>query len=136
MERTKNFNFQGRNYSVSFPTVGQYMDIESEKIVISKNQWSNLVFQKTLSSFRAMQIIECIATLKILCPDIFKDMKVDNYRNIDAKDFLELLNVYNKEISPWYGEWFEEFNSVIDNINKDSDELEKKEQELDKEEKK
>lgn len=125
MERTKTFEFQGRKYTIEFPNVGQYMDIETEKVNLSLGKWGDLISARTLSALRSIQIMECLAVLKVLCPKIFEDMNVSDYRKIDAKDFMLLVKVYNKEVSPWYSRWFKEFSEVLNDI----DESEKKEDE-------
>lgn len=121
MDRTKNFSFRGNEYKIEFPTIGQYFDIETDKMLISKNKWGELILAKTVSSFRALQSMECVVVLKNLCPDLFKDFKVSSYSEIDAKDFLDLTKIYLENIQPWYSEWFKEFNEILekplDNIN-------------------
>ena len=86
--RFKVFVFKDREYKIEFPTVGQYIDIETEKIELSSGKWSDLVISRTVSAYRAIQLVECIAILKILCPKLFEDMKVLNYKDIDAIDIF------------------------------------------------
>lgn len=113
LERTKKFTFKGEEYQIEFPTVGQYMDIENQKIMQSSGQWTNLIKNPTVSALRSIQIIECVSILMVLCPKLFQNMKIISYKEIDAIDFLELLTIFTKEISPWYSAWFNQFNSVI-----------------------
>ena len=113
MERKKTFKFRGTEYQIEFPTVGQYIDIESEKLNHSNGQFTTLIQAGTLSGLRAVQIIESISIYSILCPQLVKELKVNSFKDIDAKDFIELLKIYSKEISPWYNEWFKEFNDLM-----------------------
>lgn len=121
--RFKNFVFKNREYKIEFPTVGQYIDIETEKIDLASGKWSGLLTSRTVSAYRAIQLIECIAILKILCPKIFEDMKVSDYRDIDAIDFTLLLKLFTKEINPWYSDWFKEFNDVLKDISESEQEI-------------
>lgn len=118
LKQKLNFEYQGNEYSIEYPTVGQYLDIENEKIKLSKGNWGNLVISGTISAYRATQIIDCIANLKILCPQIFKDMKVDVFE-IDAKDFTSLVLLFQKVIRKWYNEWFDAFNSIFEESEKE-----------------
>ena len=117
LERIKKFVFKGEEYQIEFPTVGEYIDIENQKLIQSNGQWVNLLKNQTVSALRSIQIIECVSILMILCPKLFANMKVTSYKEIDAIDFLELLTLYNKEINPWYSEWFKQFNDVILGVN-------------------
>lgn len=108
------FKFKDREYKIEFPTVGQFLDIENEKLMYSRGNWGGLVSSVANSSYRAVQLIECIANLKILCPQLFKDLKEGvNILDIDAKDFASLFIVYKKQIKPWYSSWFKEFNDIL-----------------------
>ena len=118
LERIKKFTFKGEECQIEFPTVGQYLDIENQKLIQSDGQWVNLIKNQTISALRSIQIIECVSILMVLCPKLFKNMKVLSYKEIDAIDFIELLSIYNNEINPWYTEWFKQFNDVISNANK------------------
>lgn len=118
LERIKKFTFNGEEYQVEVPTVGQYLDIENQKIVNSDGHWLDLIKSQTVSALRSVQIIECVSVLKVLCPSLFKNMKVLSYREIDAVDFIELLSIYNNIINPWYSSWFKNFNEIILEGNK------------------
>lgn len=119
MERIKNFVFKNQEYQIEVPTVGQYIDIENQKIVQSNGNWGDLIKSSTMSALRSVQIIECISILKVLCPKLFENFKVRSYKEIDAIDFVELLSLYTKEILPWYSDWFKNFNEVIVESSKD-----------------
>lgn len=125
LERIKKFTFKGEEYQIEFPTVGEYIDIENQKLIQSNGQWVNLLKNQTISALRSIQIIECVSLLMILCPKLFMNMKVVSYKEIDALDFLELLSIYTKEIGPWYSEWFKQFNDVILGVNEKLKEEEK-----------
>lgn len=128
LERIKKFNFKGEEYQIEVPTVGEYLDIENQKIIQSDGQWINLLKNQTISALRSIQIIECVSILMVLCPKLFENIKVRSYREIDAIDFIELLNLYNKDISPWYSEWFKQFNDIIIGANKKIEEVKKEEE--------
>ena len=118
MDRTKTFIFKDKEYQLEFPTVGQYLKIEEEKVNLSKGKWGDFIKSGTLSSMRAVQMIECMAILKTLCPDFIKNLNVVSFNEIDLKDFAELVKVYVKVINPWYSSWFKEFNDIIEETDK------------------
>ena len=67
LERIKKFVFKGEEYQIEFPTVGEYIDIENQKLIKSNGQWVNLLKNQTVSALRSIQIIECVSILMILC---------------------------------------------------------------------
>ena len=114
LERSMTFEFKGKKYTIEFPTVGQFLSIENEKLLYSNGNWGSLVASLANSSFRAVQIIECIANIKVLCPELINNLKEGvNILDIDAKDFTELIIMYRKQIKPWYSAWFKEFNDIL-----------------------
>lgn len=119
LQRVKKFQFKGEEYQIEFPTVGEYMEIENQKLIQSNGQWVNLLKNQTVSALRSIQIIECVSILMVLCPKLFGNMKVTSYKEIDAIDFISLLTLYNNEIGPWYSAWFKQFNEVIIGANEE-----------------
>lgn len=124
LKRIEKFTFKGEEYTIECPTVGQYLDIENQKIIQSGGHWIDLLKNPTVSSLRSIQIIECVSILKVLCPKLFEQMKVSSYKEIDAIDFIELLSIYNNIVSPWYTNWFKAFNETIIASNKLNEEKE------------
>lgn len=127
LKRTLKFNFKGEDYEISVPTVGEYLDIENQKIIQSDGHWVDLLKNQTMSSLHSIQIISCVSILIVLCPKLFANMKVTSYKQIDAIDFIELLSVYTNEVGPWYSAWFENFNEIIVEANKKTSEFDKEE---------
>lgn len=127
MERVKSFTLKGNSYKVEFPTAGQFIDIETKKAELSNGQWGQLIKSPTISTFRSIQIIECIATLSIICPQLISDLKVKRLEDLDLIDLVEIYKVYQKNIYPWYTEWFQEFNKAFGDLDSDNTNEEKKE---------
>lgn len=123
MERTKKFTLKGNSYTIEFPTAGQFIDIETKKSELSHGQWGKMVLSPTISTFRSVQMMECISILSVICPKLMEDLKVPDLTKIDLIDLTEILKVYVKEIYPWYNDWFKEFNKAFtDNLEEDNTE--------------
>lgn len=125
------FEFEGREYEIEFPTVGEYIEIENKKIQISKGFWSDLLGTRTISSLRSIQMIECISIISVLCPAILEDMKID-IKNIDILDFAKVLKLYQSKIQDWYSEWFKSFNDIMNETSDLIEETTKEEKEEEK----
>lgn len=130
VSREITFKFQNHEYKLEFPNVGQYIQIESDKLEVTNGYFGSLLSLRTLSSVRVLQMAEAVCVLKNLCPKVFEDMKVSSYKELDAMDFAELVREYNKQISEWYADWFKEFNEVFKIVSDGVEELDKEEKEV------
>lgn len=124
LERTLKFKFKERSYSISFPTNGQFIDIESKKVELTNGQLGNLISSRTIASLRTVKLVEIVSTFSILCPKLEEDLKVNSLLDLDVLDSIELIRFYNKNISPWLNSWFNEFSKIFE------DELKKEEKPL------
>ena len=99
----------GKEYTIPFPNVGQYYRIESTKPEISSGMYNSMLLSNTLSAQNALDMIDVEATLIVLCPELIKDLKVENFSKLGIKDYREIKNVYFKEVAPF----FKEINDLL-----------------------
>lgn len=105
LNRTIEWNVKGNTYSVSFPNVGQLVEIEIDKSRFSKNTYGGLMAANTAQSVLALDYIDMYATLKHICPEVIKSIKATSFFELDLADANELLTEYRKVIAPWLIEW-------------------------------
>jgi len=105
LQRSINFKVKENEYSLSFPTVGQVIDIESTKSKLSNGTYGDLVRAGTITAGTALDQIDMFSYFSILCPDLIADLKVSRYQDLDIFDAKELLLVYRKDVLPWVAEW-------------------------------
>jgi hypothetical protein len=103
--RNLTFTIVDNEYVVSYPNTGQLLDIETGKINISRDTYNGLVNTNTNAGAYSKLLIDAIAVLNIICPQLKKDLKVTSILNLDAIDSKEILKVYVKTILPWLNEW-------------------------------
>lgn len=119
LERQKEFRVKTNSYTIKFPTVGQFLDIESRRMQLSNGSYSMLLRSALISSGTAMDMIDMAATLSVLCPDLIKDIKAPSLMDLDPFDANELLTAYNTDIKSWIDKWMGVF---INAVNKDKKE--------------
>ncbi len=100
IKRTITFNVKTNSYTLNFPTVRNFIEIENKRMALSNGTYSQLLKSILKSSGMAMDMIDMVATLTILAPELMLDMKVD-ILNMDMIDAVELLTAYNKEVKSW-----------------------------------
>lgn len=104
--REVQFVVKGNSYKLTFPTIGQYFDIESQKSLLSRGQYGNMLDSSTIIAYDAIELINIVSLLKVLCPQFIKDLKIDRIEDIDVIDFREVRDTYRKQVKPWYDNWY------------------------------
>jgi len=106
--RKLTFTVKENTYDITHPTVGQYFDIESQKSFLSKGQYGSMLDSSTQIAYDAIELINIVAILKVLCPKLIEDIGLKNLRieDIDALDFKVTRKVYREHIQPWYDNWY------------------------------
>ena len=112
MQRHLTFNVKNNNYSVNFPTVAQFIDIESTKAKLAGDAYQDMMRAGTLLSAKALDLVDMTANLTILCPDLLKDLKATSILALDLIDVKELLLAYNKQFVPWLVAWQKVLNQI------------------------
>lgn len=102
MVKQTNVTIKGKTYLVSFPSVGQLMEIESFKLVMSRNKYIQLSMSDMKNHTMILDIVDCVSYLSILIPDLKNDLAVKNWNDLDPFLAKELVHCYKKEFLPWF----------------------------------
>jgi hypothetical protein len=95
------FVVKGHEYTIKYPTVGQYYNIEALKQSLGRGNY-NMMLQSPLRSVQdALDMIDIEATLTIMCPDLIKDLKVP-ITELDVRDFVAVKDAYIKQVAPFF----------------------------------
>lgn len=105
MERTKLTNFRNKEYVVKYPNVKGFLAMEESKLRLSKNKYMELIISSTYNSIMAAEIIETLAVLPEVCPDLAQSLQPLNLLDAEMDDIIELVAFYHNEIQPWMEEW-------------------------------
>jgi hypothetical protein len=108
-----------RKFTVNFPTVGQYISVESRKAQLTipkalsfdqSTQYLNMIRQGTISSNIALDLVDCIAWFEVLMPTLMTDKEISvgglvSIEDLDIFDAKPLLDAYKKVFKPWKDAW-------------------------------
>jgi len=113
LERTKTITIKGDKFTfdISKVSIDHYILIMNEKVRITDGFYGKIATSPLLSSFNAANIIDMVATFRVLMPEIEKTVNGGDFSKLNIFDAKELINVYVKEFSPWYSAWMQEFES-------------------------
>jgi hypothetical protein len=114
LEKQISVKIKENSYTVKYPSVGQFLDIESRKAELANGQYLNMIKSGTNLSFDALECIDAIANLEVLLPKLKEHLKVNSILEIDAIDFKELRSIFRLQLIPFLKAWSDEFNKATD----------------------
>src|ERR1700741_39694 len=103
--RDKVFSVKGNSYTIKFPTVGEFFDIESRRIQLSSGTYHQMLRSTLVSAQTALDLIDMVSTISVMVPKLQEDIKAKTLIDLDLIDSLELLKVYREDISPFIESW-------------------------------
>lgn len=93
-----------KTYNISFPNVGQMMEIESKKIALGGGVYRDLITAGTKSAQYNLDLIDAISNFTVLIPELRKDLDVKSFLDIDLITGKHVVKAYNKQFYPWFQE--------------------------------
>jgi hypothetical protein len=116
-KRTIQIRIETNVYNVNFPNVGQMMDIENMKMSLTNGSYADMVRSGLKSSYYNTEIVDTIAHLWVLIPELRADLQVRNFSELDPFVAKKLLKVYREQFTPWYEKLMKELMSEeVDNV--------------------
>lgn len=106
---------KGREYSVSFPTVGQFYKIEATKQGLSRGFYNSMVISPSQNAQQALDMIDIEATLTVLAPKLIEDLKVKSFDELDVRDYVVIRDEYYKSVAPFFKEIYSILNGEVKN---------------------
>jgi hypothetical protein len=121
VERNVVFKTHGREYIIEFPSVRQFIVIESTKIALASGQYNGMIVSSTMGSVKALDFIDMISVIQVLCPKIMTDLKMVDIGEMDLADAIRLLSDFAEQVVPWINQWMDLFKNP-DSYRKSVDE--------------
>ena len=102
MARETTFKIKGNSYKVKIENIGQWQDIESLKIELSRGMYGRMMSSNTYDSQFALDMIDIEAIFTVTCPKLKSSYKgIDSLRDLDFEDALELRQAYIDQVLPF-----------------------------------
>lgn len=120
IQRTKKFQIGEKTFIVNFPNVGQIIDIEGLKQAMTNNKYGAMASSGIISMYYALDFVDCASFLQVCCSDVARYFDIKNYMELSPEKMEEFVEVYKKDILPWYNEVMSELR----NLTKKDDEQE------------
>lgn len=115
IERSKKFTIGKKSFVVEFPNVGQILDIESMKQALTNNRYGIMAKSDIKSMYYALDVVDAVSFLTVVAPEVGRYFNVGNYLALSPEKVQEFVDVYQKEIYPWYAQTLEELKNPVKN---------------------
>ena len=106
------FEVGGNSYTVKKPTIGQILDIQTMKAQITRGSYGQIVRNMDDVGIMSLDMVDMIATISSLCPEVIKDLKVDNWDELDPFDILDIYKGYHETVHPWFNKYSKDLTEV------------------------
>lgn len=99
MNTTKTIKVGVEEHIISYPNVGQKLEIEARKILFSKDLYGQLVQSGTVQSSAMLDIIDAYAYLSVLCPTL--GLKPENFDKLTPVLEKTFVIAYRTDVVGW-----------------------------------
>jgi len=100
MERF-NFAVKGRAFQTEDLTIGKIIDLWKMRSILSGGTYGQMYRIGMTNADEALMAIDIEAFFNIFCPELIKSLKPGSVRDMGLEDYMELREVYVKELLPW-----------------------------------
>ena len=114
MNKSITFLLFGENRTIDYPNVGQLLEIESKKMMLSNGTYSELNKTNTTSSKYILDLVDAMAHFTVLIPKLSKNLQVDTVYDLGGIESKEVVKAYNEHFRPWYDPFAEELYKDMD----------------------
>lgn len=102
--KNKTITIGGKSYNVGFPTVGQYMEIQNRKMMLTNSTYSDQEDNKSSATAFNLNMVDATAHFQTLIPSLAKDLGKDTLFECDLLTMREVLRAFKNEFYPWFSE--------------------------------
>lgn len=125
IEREVVINYNGKKFTVKFPNVGQIMDIESLKVALTGGKYGTFAASGIKSMYFVLDMVDAISFFSVMCPRLKnfiteEDTDVD-YTQMNPQSIKPLIDIYKKEVMPWYNKIMSELYASTNEAIKESE---------------
>ena len=102
LQKTLTFKLEKSTYTLTFPNVGQFMDIENMRMGLTNGAYTDLLRSGLKTSHFQVDLVDALSILMVLVPEIRKDLLVTNYNDLDIFLAKIVVKAYKKDVKPWF----------------------------------
>ncbi len=124
MEKVKKFTIGKKQFTATFPNVGQIIDIDAMKQALSSNRYGSMVASGLSSAYYALDLIDAISFYQVVMPEVGRYFNITNYSELSLEESQDLVAAFKEQIQPWYVETMNEIRGLAKKSMEDAKEVE------------
>lgn len=110
-----------KEYEMEFPNVGQVLEVENLKMLLSGNSYGQLIRSGHNTAVELLNLIDGVAYFSVLAPNFKEDFKIEDFTKIGALEQKQISIAFVK-FWTWYKEIENSINqSIIDALGEDTE---------------
>jgi hypothetical protein len=92
-----------KRYYVNFPTVDQFIQIETMKMSLSNGMYGQMMKAQSRTTNMALDLIDAFATFLVLLPEMKVDGGLpDDINSLTPEQITQLLIAFKTQYYPWF----------------------------------
>lgn len=111
----------GRIYEISFPNIGQMMDIEQSKMSLTNNRYIDFALSPLKNHQFILDYTDAISYLSNLIPTLKKDLGVEKWGEVQPSLSKSIISVYKSQFLPWFKPLLDDLYEVGKDERKESE---------------
>ncbi len=102
MEEQLQLKIFNKQYTVHFPNVDQFLQIEATKTSLAGGQYGQMVAARTRTALMALDMIDAFSTFFVLLPELQAEKVLPaNVNELGPDQIGQLLVAYKTQYFPW-----------------------------------
>jgi hypothetical protein len=97
-------------YSIEYPNVGQVLDIENLKILLSGDMYSSLVKSVHKTGLDLLNLIDGVAYFSVLADGFKKKYDIEKFTAMGGVEQAQIKQAFVKQFWPWFVKIEQELN--------------------------
>ena len=92
-----------KKYTVGFPNVDQFLQIEATKTSLASGQYGQMVAAKTRTALMALDLIDAFSTFFVMLPEMRAEKVLpENINDLKPAQVAQLLIAFKTQYFPWF----------------------------------
>lgn len=93
-------NIDDQDYAIGYPNVGQQMEIESMKLLLSANKYAQIGTANSRTGNQLLDLIDAVSYFSVMVPSLKPKLELKDFAQIDVlfqKKLTKAFYKYNNE---------------------------------------
>src|ERR1700746_2780161 len=110
MKTSVNVKIGETQYEVHYPNVGEKLQIENVKLLLTNNGYGDLARSGHITAINMLDLVDAVSYFTILIPEVKSSLKLEDFLSMEPLQAKNLSKAYKKYYRPFLEEIDRELN--------------------------